>query len=88
MGSELSRYLERQLQLAIDGELPPSCRTAEVEEMQDALKALFSEGLSAESRERLFIRLGLVGLSALVQRHRASLIVACAESRYRRQATS
>lgn len=42
--------------------------------MGQMLRSVFSDELSDQARHRVFVRLGLVGLSTLVQRHRAAAI--------------
>lgn len=42
--------------------------------MGEMLRSVFSDGLSDQARNRVFVRLGLVGLSVLVLRHRAAAV--------------
>lgn len=74
MEQELSKYLEQKLRSALDGELPPSWPSPEADHMGQMLRSVFSDELSDQARHRVFVRLGLVGLSTLVQRHRAAAI--------------
>lgn len=80
MEKELSEYLERQLRLAMEGEMPPRWRSPEAEQMSQAVRGLFSEAMTDEARQRVFLRLGLAGLSALVHRSRAAMVAARAEA--------
>lgn len=42
--------------------------------MGQMLRSVFSDDLSDQARNRVFVRLGLVGLSVLVLRHRAAAV--------------